>query len=341
MQITKIHPHLPAVLTTVVVSLLIVITIITSMLRSALPIPSPGVVYDYSPGISVSTLGQQLANHEVIKHPWLFDAYIRLNGYDTGLQAGEYYFPQGISTRGVALMLHKGQVIKRLFRVQEGSTVNQLIHEIQNQVLIKQTLDYSDPDWFKKIIPEANHPEGQFMPDTYVYKKGNSDVTILKKMHKDLTKFLDDEWANRDPSTPYKTPYEALIVASIVEKEASIPTEREAIAGVLVRRLAKKMRLQMDPTVIYGMGTNYHGTITKADLLKPTPYNTYTIDGLPPTPIALPSRQSIHAALHPSPGSSLYFVAKGDGSHVFSNTLDEHNAAVVKYILTNKDKARP
>jgi UPF0755 protein len=345
MQTTKTYPHLPVILTSVVTVIMVIIVILSSMLISPLNLPSPGVIYEFSPGISVQTLGQELADHEVIKHPWLFDAYLRMNSFDTALQAGEYYFPQGISTRGVAMKIFKGQVIKRSIRVHEGWTVNQLINEMKNQTLIKQTLDYSDPNWYKKIIPDATFPEGLFMPDTYIYKKGISDILLLKRMHRDLQKFLNVEWNNRDPSVPYQSPYQALIVASIVEKETAIPMEREEVAGVLVRRLAKKMRLQMDPTVIYGMGTNYHGTITKNDLRNPTPYNTYLIDGLPPTPIALPSRQSIHAALHPQPGTSLYFVAKGDGSHIFTDTLEDHNAAVLKYILhgtpSNKDTLPP
>lgn len=333
------HYHLPLLMTSIVTGLLVFFIICVSLLREPLTIPSPGVIYEFSPGISVRTLGQQLEEAEVINHPWIFDAYIRLYGYDTNLQAGEYYFPQGISTRDVALMIHKGLVIKRIIRVHEGWTVSQLIEELKNHNLIKQTLDYSDANWFKHILPDSSNPEGEFMPDTYVYKKGTSDVLLLKRMHRDLNKFLTQEWEARDPNIPYKSPYEALIVASIVEKESAIPEEREAIAGVLIRRLNKKMRLQMDPTVIYGMGTDYKGNITKNDLRKPTPYNTYVIDGLPPTPIALPSRQSIHAALHPLPGTSLYFVAKGDGSHVFSDTLEQHNAAVLKYILNAQPAA--
>lgn len=337
--------HFPVIITSIVTCLMIAIVILASLLRQPLPIPSPGVVYEFSPGISVQTLGQELADNQVITRPWLFDWYIRMNGFDTQLQAGEYYFPQGINTRGVAVMILKGKVIKRMLRIHEGWNINQLVLEMKNQPLIKQTLDYNNPNWFKNIFPDMTHPEGQFMPDTYVFKKGISDEQLLKRMHRDLIKSLDAEWAERDPNTPYKTPYDALIVASIVEKESAIPTEREAIAGVLIRRLAKKMRLQMDPTVIYGMGKNYQGNITKNDLRNPTPYNTYVINGLPPTPIALPSRQSIHAALHPAPGTSLYFVAKGDGSHIFSDTLEAHNAAVLKYILhgqpNQKDAPRP
>lgn len=178
------------------------------------------------------------------------------------------------------------------------------------------------------------------MPDTYLYTKNASAESILKRAHDAMHKFLDKAWQERSDRVNYKSSYDALIVASIVEKETSVPEERERIAGVLVRRLNKNMRLQMDPTVIYGIGPDFNGNITKKNLQTDTPYNTYTRAGLPPTPIAMPSRESIIAALHPNEGDCLYFVARGDGSHVFTSTLEEHNKAVVKYILKS-DQQEP
>jgi UPF0755 protein len=328
--------HLPMIITSIVTVVMIAIVILTSYLRVPLSLPSPGVIYDYSPGISVKTLAHQLLEAEVITHPTLFEWYVRFNGYDKTLQAGEYYFYQGINIRGVVYMMRTGKVIKRALRVQEGSNVRDLIVTLQTNPLVNQTIDYSDPAWFKLIDPTLAHPEGQFMPETYFYSKGSTDIKLLKRMHKDLKQFLEQEWEARDKNLPYQTPYEALIAASIIEKETGVESEREIISGVIVRRLAKNMRLQMDPTVIYGLGTTYDGNITKKDLLTPTAYNTYTVTGLPPTPIAMPSKQSIHAAMHPAAGTSLYFVANGDGSHTFSDTLEQHNQAVEHYLKVTK-----
>lgn len=337
MRITSPNNHLPVIITSIATFLVLLIVILNSLLRSSLTIPSPGVVYDFTPGISVKTLAQQLVDNEVITNPALFEWYVRFNRYDKTMQAGEYYFPQGINMRGVVSMLRSGKVIKRAFRVHEGWTIRDLIAELQAQALIQHTINFDDPQWFAQISSDIKHPEGEFMPETYFYSKGSSDVNLLKRMHRDLKQYLMSEWAARSTDVPYTDPYEALIVASIVEKETAIDSERETIAGVVIRRLAKKMRLQMDPTVIYGLGASYNGNITKNDLKQATPYNTYVIDGLPPTPIALPSRQSIYAALHPSPGTSLYFVAKGDGSHTFSDTLEEHNTAVSNFLKATKN----
>lgn len=180
------------------------------------------------------------------------------------------------------------------------------------------------------------HHEGQFLPDTYLFPKQLTDIEFLKRAHSSLQKVLKEEWANRATGLLYKNSYEALIMASIVEKETGQASERDQIAGVFLRRLEKRMRLQTDPTVIYGMGDKYKGNIRKRDLLRDTPYNTYRRRGLPPTPIAIPGRDAIYAALHPAEGNALYFVARGDGSHQFSATLKEHNKAVIKYQLKGR-----
>lgn len=179
-------------------------------------------------------------------------------------------------------------------------------------------------------------PEGRFFPDTYRYVRGMTDAELLKQAYNRLEEVLDEEWQARSSEAPYSNPYQALIMASMVEKETGVPQERGQIAGVFVRRLKLGMQLQTDPTVIYGMGERYNGKLTRANLREPTPYNTYVIAGMPPTPISLVGREAIHAALNPVAGSSLYFVAKGDGSHVFSDDLDAHNSAVRDYQLKRR-----
>jgi UPF0755 protein len=196
----------------------------------------------------------------------------------------------------------------------------------------------SDADVMARLGAAGESPEGEFMPDTYDYVLGMSDLDILVRAHQALQAFLDQQWTQRDPSIWPQQPYQALILASLVEKETAVPAERPEIAGVFERRLKLGMRLETDPSVIFGMGPAYAGKIHKADLETDTPYNTYTRYGLPPTPIALPSRAAIRAVLHPAPGDALYFVAKGDGTHQFSATLAEQNAAVRKYILGKKNQ---
>ena len=202
---------------------------------------------------------------------------------------------------------------------------------------IEQTLDgLSDSEVMAKLGHEGVFPEGRFFPDTYRFVRGMTDAQLLEKAYDRLDKVLAQEWEQRDPAVPYATPYQALIMASLVEKETGVPQERGQIAGVFVRRMKIGMPLQTDPTVIYGLGERYTGKLTRAHLREPTPYNTYTIPGLPPTPIAMVGREAIHAALHPADGTSLYFVAKGDGSHTFSDDLDAHNSAVREFQIKRR-----
>jgi UPF0755 protein len=230
-----------------------------------------------------------------------------------------------------------GEVLQHHFTIVDGWTFRQLRIALAADAGLAQTImAMSDEDLAKKLGIEDGHPEGWFLPETYSWIKGDSDLDILKNAHAAMQKALDRLWSARTDDVPLATPYDALILASIVEKETGRADERPLIAGVFLRRLKFHMRLQTDPTVIYGMGDAYAGNIRRSDLDADTPYNTYTRDGLPPTPIALPGLPALEAVMHPTPGDALYFVARGDGSHEFSATLDEHNRAVQKFQLHRK-----
>ena len=212
-----------------------------------------------------------------------------------------------------------------------------MLQAIHATNLLEHTLHVYEPENIMLELGQADKvAEGLFFPDTYNFPKGTTDKAFLRRAYQRLHDVLDQEWQTRSENLPYKTPYEALIMASIIEKETGLASERSTIAGVFVRRLNKKMKLQTDPTVIYAMGKQFNGNIRKKDLSIDSPYNTYRYKGLPPSPIALVGRDAIHAALHPEPGKALYFVAKGDGSHYFSETLVEHNRAVAKYQLNKR-----
>lgn len=230
-----------------------------------------------------------------------------------------------------------GDTIQHRITLVEGWNFARLRQALaQNEVLEHLTGDWSGEKLMEELGYKGVHPEGRFYPDTYQFTRGQSDLDILRQASQRLHDVLAEEWQQRADNLPYDTPEQALVMASIIEKETGMASERAAISGVFVRRLNRNMLLQTDPTVIYGMGDNYKGRITRADLQRPTPYNTYTNAGLPPTPIAMVGRAAIHAALHPAEGDALYFVAKGDGSHQFSRTLQEHNRAVREYQLKRR-----
>ena len=251
------------------------------------------------------------------------------------LQAGEYALDAGTSPRALLLAMRDGKVVRRMFTIVEGWNIRELraalakVDELEHD---SGALD--DAALMKALGHPGQHPEGRFLPETYAWVRGDSDLDILKRAHAAMAKALDAAWAARAPDVPLKSKQEALVLASIVEKETGIAEERPAIAGVFARRLKIGMRLQTDPTVIYGMGAAYTGNIRRSDLTTDTPYNTYTRDGLPPTPIAMPGEAALKAATRPAAGDALYFVAVGDGSgrHVFSTSLAEHNAAVRQYL---------
>ncbi len=250
------------------------------------------------------------------------------------LHAGEYALVAGMTPRDLLLNMAAGKVLQRNFTIVDGWNFRELRQALAKADRLRQdgaALD--DAALMAKIGATGEMPEGRFLPETYAYVKGDSDLDILRRAHVAMAKMLDTLWAQRDKEAPLATPYDALILASIVEKETGRAEERPRIAGVFTRRLQAHMLLQTDPTVIYGMGDAYTGTIHKVDLTTDTPYNTYTRQGLPPTPIAMPGKPAIEAALHPATGTELYFVARGDGTHVFSSTLDEHNRNVACYQL--------
>jgi len=252
------------------------------------------------------------------------------------LHAGEYALTVGMTPRDLLLNMAAGKVLQRNFTIVDGWNFRDLRQALAKAERLRQdAAGMDDAALMAKIGAEGEMPEGRFLPETYAYVKGDSDLDILRRAHVAMSKMLDTLWAQRDKNVPLATPYDALILASIVEKETGRADERPRIAGVFVRRLQDHMLLQTDPTVIYGMGESYTGSIHKVDLTTDTPYNTYTRPGLPPTPIAMPGKPAIEAALHPADGTELYFVARGDGSgsHAFSSTLDEHNRNVACYQL--------
>ncbi len=290
-------------------------------------------------GWGLNKIANELSYQGIVSDADYFALMARLSDQGNEVHKGEYTLHPGMQPIEVLTLFVKGQVKQYSFTIIEGWTFNQLLIALKNAEKLQQELKGLDTSSImRKLGYPGLHPEGRFLPDTYFYHLGNSDLDFLKRAYVAMEKALASEWNNKAPKLPYKTAYEALIMASIVEKETGDVSERNAIAGVFVRRLNQKMRLQTDPTVIYGMGDQYTGNIRKKDLKKDTPYNTYRRHGLPPTPIAMPGIEAIRAALHPDDGDTLYFVAKGDGSHQFSTTVKEHNKAVRKYQITHRKK---
>lgn len=290
-----------------------------------------GMVLTVERGSSLSHSAQDLARLGVLRHPRLLSIYARITG-KTGVQAGEYALDAGLTPASLLDKLNRGEVIYYSLTFVEGTRFFDIRQQLENNPRINATLaGQSDAQVLKQIDPQLTHIEGWLFPDTYRFPKGTTDLEILRQAYGRMQEVLDEEWQQRALDLPYKAPYEALIMASIVEKETGAKEERPAIAGVFVRRLEKKMLLQTDPTIIYSLGPEFDGNLKRIHLQTPSPYNSYRNRGLPPTPIAMPGRAAIHAALHPAPGEDLYFVARGDGSHQFSATLEDHNKAVQKY----------
>jgi len=287
-------------------------------------------------GESLASVALRLRDQDMLRWPLMWRLYSRFIRPGS-IKVGEYSFADRESPISMLQRLQSGAVITYSVTLVEGKTFPEWVDLLALQPKLQVSLsELALTEQLKLLDLGLDHPEGWFYPDTYQFVAGDSDAGILRRAHQLMRQTLDREWSARSPDLPYATPYEALIMASIIEKETGLPSERADIAGVFVRRLRAGMRLQTDPTVIYGLGPEYAGNLKRKHLKQVNPYNTYINVGLPPTPIAMPGGAAIHAALHPAEGSSLYFVAKGDGSHQFSSTLEEHNQAVQQYQKYNR-----
>ncbi len=306
-------------------------------LQQELAVGEKGIRYTVNRGASFRSVVEDLADRGVLQKPRSLVWTARWTGKAGRMQAGGYHIRPGMTAEALMDLFVQGKVLQHSITLVEGWTFKQVMQAVQGHPELVHTLaGMSDQEVMEGIGHPDVHPEGRFLPETYHFPDGTQDVDILRRAYGDMQALLIAEWERRDGGLPYGTPYDALIMASIVEKETGRPEERGRIAGVFVRRLHKKMRLQTDPTVIYGLGENFDGNLRRRDLKRETPYNTYVHKGLPPTPIAMPGVDSILAALHPEPGDALYFVAKGDGSHHFSATLAEHQRAVAQYQLKRR-----
>ena len=304
------------------------------------PMALPATPYEFTvnSGSGLKAVARQLANDGVLAEPESLWIVARLLGRGQAIKAGTYRLERATTPLELIDKMERGDVVLDEILFVEGSTLRQWLAQLAAQPKIRQTLAGKSEMDLRGMLGEIDPLEGWFFPDTYRYAPGTTDLDILKRAHAAMKKKLDEAWAARDPGIVLATPYEALTMASIVEKETGQGVERPIIASVFENRLRRGMRLQTDPTVIYGLGERYDGTIHKRDLLEDTPWNTYTRDGLPPTPIAMPGAASIRAVLHPASTPYLYFVARGDGTHEFTASLEEHNRAVAKYQLKPRRK---
>lgn len=285
------------------------------------------VTFEVPGGSNLTRVVNQLAARGWVQNPGLLVLYARLHGKQHIL-AGEYQLAPEDNFKTLLARLNSGAVVNYQISFPEGLNLAEWLQRLrQASKLTDKAID------LQQLELPTDHPEGWFFPDTYTYVASDSPIDILRAAHQRMKLVLDEEWRQRQSGLPYQSPYEALIMASIVEKETGVAAERGEIAGVFVRRLERRMRLQTDPTVIYGLADRYQGNLTRRHLREDSPYNTYLRRGLPPTPIAMPGRAAIHAALNPAPGNALYFVAKGDGTHYFSATLEEHLQAVRQFQL--------
>ena len=287
------------------------------------------ILIEIEKGDSLNQITDKLLAQNVDFKPfWLKVIAVQENAV-TKLKTGEYELARGLTISEILNQFVHGKTRQYAITFPEGWSFKEILQEVEKNQNLEHTLhDVDFETLMLQLGADIKHPEGVFFPDTYFFEKHTADVALLKRAYDKMQAVLKQEWQHKAETLPFKTPYEALILASIVEKETGVVTERSLIAGVFIRRLQTGMLLQTDPTVIYGMGENYHGNISFNDLKTATPYNTYVIRGLPPTPIAMPGRDAIYAALHPDNSNTLYFVARGDGTHEFSATLKDHNLAV-------------
>lgn len=303
-------------------------------LQAPLQIEKSGLVIVIEPGTNTRSVLAKLDQQGVTRLDWRWRLLSRLK--PVTIRAGEYQLTPGLSPPGLLDLLASGKVVNYRFTIVEGWSVKQLLGAMSMDPVLQHEIVKVEELEGLAGLPDGN-PEGWFLPETYVFTRGDSNLHILRRAYNDMFEGLATVWASRDVGLPYETPYELLIMASIIEKETSINSERAEIAGVFTRRLLKHWRLETDPTVIYGMGEAYQGNIRRQDLKTDTPYNTYTRHGLPPTPIALPGLAALQAAAHPASGEAMFFVANGQGGHTFSITLEAHNKAVRQLIKQTKN----
>ncbi len=287
------------------------------------------------PGTTIRTLARQLAAQGLLdRHPLYLEILARQRRQAHRIKAGEYLLPAGTTPSQLLDLLVSGRVTQYALTLVEGWTFDEVMAAVRADPVLIQTLDDIDnEEIMARLGQQGVHPEGRFFPDTYHFPRQTTDQQFLARAQRAMDRELEQQWADRTPDLPLENPQQALILASIVEKETGMASERPQIAGVFIRRLRRGMKLQTDPTVIYGLGEAFDGNLRRRDLRQDTPYNTYTRTGLPPTPIAMPGADAIRAVLHPADGDALYFVARGDGSHQFSATLVDHNRAVRKFQL--------
>lgn len=311
-------------------------------IKSPLVLSEPVSSFIVPKGSSFNQLLMKLEGEGIITKPLYFKVFATLEKLSHQVKAGEYRIDENMTPKSLLMLFVSGKSVQHYFTIIEGSTFAQVRQALEkhSDILAIELTDKSDREILEAIGAKELHPEGLFLAETYGAERGTSDLDILKRSYRAQQDLLRSLWEKRNKDLPYATPYEALVMASIVEKETAVPEERPVIAGVFVKRLNIGMKLQTDPTVIYGMGDKYQGNITRKDLRTPTPYNTYTIEGLPPTPIAMVGPEAIQAALNPEVGKWLYFVAKGDGTHQFSASLKDHNRAVRAYQLKRKQSYR-
>jgi UPF0755 protein len=300
------------------------------------PVKLPSTPYDLvlKHGSSLRGIAQQMVREGILPEPWTFILLVRAQGLAGDIKAGNYELRPGMSNYDLFLMITDGITTQRSITFIEGWSFRQMREALNRHEDVRHlTMPMTDQAILRQIGATETVAEGLFFPDSYYFDSGMSDLEILKRAYETMQRKLARAWETRDAGLPYRTPYEALIMASIVEKETGLASERPMIASVFLNRMRLGMRLQTDPTVIYGLGENFDGNLRKRDLLQDNEYNTYTRAGLPPTPIAMPGIAAIEAALHPARSKALYFVGKGDGSHVFSSNLNDHNRAVRRYQL--------
>ncbi|MCL2655930.1 MAG: endolytic transglycosylase MltG [Betaproteobacteria bacterium] len=320
------------------VALIVVVAVALAwVLQTPLKLSHSPLDVEISAGSSMRQVARTVVAAGVDINPWLLEAMARVAGHQHKVKAGSYEFVEGLTAIELLNKLVRGDASQSEFVLVEGWNFRRVRAELAKLPGLKlESAELSDAGILERLGSDAAHPEGLFLPDTYFYTRGSSDIALLARAYRAMQNKLARAWAVRDPSVPLASPYEALIMASLVEKETGIEADRMRVASVFFNRLARGMSLQTDPTVIYGLGENFSGNLRKADLLADTPYNTYTRSGLPPTPIAMPGAASINAVLHPPQTDLYFFVSRGDGSSEFSRTLDEHNRAVARYVLKKK-----